>query len=257
MVDDMEVERKFILTRMPKAKILGVGIPVLQGYVLAGYYEMRVRLFGNECYLTVKNEGTISRQEWNKKIPRWVFDALWPSTEGRRIEKTRYSVPFRGSTIELDEYHGNLQGLVILECEFPNEEAAQNFVPPAWAKDPIDVTGDEVYKNKNLAEHGVQRQKQSRIRVYVASNLGFSKVGRDFYYNTLIPSIQQLGYEVLDPWVLTPTDKVVAMPYGLLASSSGFSPVRIQRLYTSRHMLFLYEMVCPRLRRESCRLSTL
>lgn len=212
---DMEVERKFRLTRVPEARILGMGVPILQGYVLAGQYEMRVRLFGNECCLTVKNEGTISRQEWNKKIPRWIFDALWPSTEGRRIEKTRYSIPFQGSTIELDEYHGNLQGLVILEWEFPNEAASQNFVLPAWANNAIDVTSDEVYKNKNLAEHGFQKQKQSQIKIYVASNLGFSKVGRDFYYNTLIPSIQQLGYEILDPWVLTPTDKVIAMPYGL------------------------------------------
>jgi len=214
MVSDMEVERKFKLTRMPETRILGKGVPVLQGYVLAGQYEMRVRRFGDEYYQTVKSEGTISRKEWNTKIPRWVFDALWPLTEGRRIEKTRYSIPSEGSILELDEYQGNLHGLVILECEFPNKRVAQNFVLPIWAKNAIDVTGDKIYKNKYLAKHGIRRQKR-QVRIYVASNLGFSQAGRDFNYKTLIPVIQQLGYEVLDPWKLTPTDMVVSMPYGL------------------------------------------
>lgn len=71
------------------------------------------------------------------------------------------------------------------------------------------------YKNKSLAEHGVQRQRHSQIRIYVASSLGFSEGGRDFYYRKLIPTIQQLGYEVLDPWKITPTDKVLSLPYGL------------------------------------------
>ena len=55
---------------------------------------------------------------------------------------------------------------------------------------------------------------RSQIRIYIASNLGFSESGRDFYYGKLIPAIQQLGYEVLDPWELTATDRVLAMPYG-------------------------------------------
>lgn len=58
---------------------------------------------------------------------------------------------------------------------------------------------------------------KEKIKIYVASPLGFSEAGRDFYYKTLIPAIQKLGYEVLDPWELTAADKIqkiLAMPYG-------------------------------------------
>jgi nucleoside 2-deoxyribosyltransferase len=56
--------------------------------------------------------------------------------------------------------------------------------------------------------------KQKKTRIYIASDLGFSEIGRNFYYGTLIPCIRQLGYETLDPWTLTSTKEVVAMPYG-------------------------------------------
>lgn len=55
------------------------------------------------------------------------------------------------------------------------------------------------------------------IKIYVASPLGFSEVGRDFMYGRIIPTIEDLGYEVLDPWKLTPEEQiasVLALPYG-------------------------------------------
>lgn len=59
--------------------------------------------------------------------------------------------------------------------------------------------------------------KHSRIKIYVASPLGFSEVGRDFLYSRIIPVIEELEYEVLDPWKLTPEEimqPVTDMPYG-------------------------------------------
>jgi len=55
------------------------------------------------------------------------------------------------------------------------------------------------------------------IKIYIASPLGFSEVGRKFYYEVLVPLIANAGYEVLDPWVLTPQttiDELLTMPYG-------------------------------------------
>lgn len=55
------------------------------------------------------------------------------------------------------------------------------------------------------------------MKIYLASPLGFSQVGRDFYYRRLVPEIVRLGYDVLDPWKLTDQakiDAVIAMPYG-------------------------------------------
>jgi nucleoside 2-deoxyribosyltransferase len=55
------------------------------------------------------------------------------------------------------------------------------------------------------------------MKIYLAGPLGFSEAGRSFYNGTLIPAVVRLGYEVLDPWTLTPQDKIDAvlkMPYG-------------------------------------------
>lgn len=37
-------------------------------------------------------------------------------------------------------------------------------------------------------------------KIYVASPLGFSETGRDFYCERLLPLVRGLGFEVLDPW---------------------------------------------------------
>jgi nucleoside 2-deoxyribosyltransferase len=43
-----------------------------------------------------------------------------------------------------------------------------------------------------------------KLKIYVASPLGFSEAGKNFMYSTFIPLIEKAGYEVLDPWKLTP-----------------------------------------------------
>ncbi|HEY7602244.1 MAG TPA: nucleoside 2-deoxyribosyltransferase [Methylomirabilota bacterium] len=57
----------------------------------------------------------------------------------------------------------------------------------------------------------------AKVRIYLAGPLGFSEAGRHFYQTVLVPFVQRLGYEVLDPWALTDSRKiqaVEAMPYG-------------------------------------------
>ena len=99
----MEIERKFRLGTLPARQILGSGIRVDQGYLLIGEGELRVRRKGDRCYLTVKAEGGLERDEWDTPMPAWAFILLWPKTEGRRIEKTRYAVPHDALTLEVDE----------------------------------------------------------------------------------------------------------------------------------------------------------
>ena len=55
-------------------------------------------------------------------------------------------------------------------------------------------------------------------RVYMASPFGFSEAGRHFYTGILMPFIRDLGYTVVDPWMLTDPRKIAAvqaLPYGL------------------------------------------
>ena len=153
-----EIERKFRLYRVPTGVMLGAGAYVEQGYLLTENGELRVRRKDLQCFITVKGEGTLSRDEWEQEIPLWVFDTLWSATEGRRIEKRRYTV-YSGEDykLEIDEYDGALKGLVTLECEFPSEEAAHAFYPPVWVGTAVDVTANKAYKNKNMAVNGLPK----------------------------------------------------------------------------------------------------
>jgi nucleoside 2-deoxyribosyltransferase len=52
---------------------------------------------------------------------------------------------------------------------------------------------------------------------YAAGPLGFSEAGRLFHNNVLIPILKEIGFEVLDPWILTPQktiDSALTLPYG-------------------------------------------
>ncbi|HEU4370352.1 MAG TPA: nucleoside 2-deoxyribosyltransferase [Methylomirabilota bacterium] len=54
-------------------------------------------------------------------------------------------------------------------------------------------------------------------RIYMAGPLGFSQAGRHFYASVLVPFVRGLGFEVLDPWTLTPARKlraVARLPHG-------------------------------------------
>jgi nucleoside 2-deoxyribosyltransferase len=57
----------------------------------------------------------------------------------------------------------------------------------------------------------------AKMRVYLASPLGFSEAGRHFYDDVLVPAVKGLGFEVLDPWRLTDARRirrVQGLPYG-------------------------------------------
>jgi adenylate cyclase len=147
-----EIERKFLVSAIPAEA--GEATPILQGYLplTSDDAELRVRRKGDATVLTVKHGRGLDRGEEEVAISAEVFDALWPLTEGRRIEKRRYEIPHAGATIELDEFGGDLEGLLVAEVEFDSTEASERFDPPAWLED--EVTDDSAYSNRALAERG-------------------------------------------------------------------------------------------------------
>ena len=97
---------------------------------------LRLRSIGDRFELTKKigvSPQDFSRQE-ELTIPLTAeeYGKLRPlSTRG--LDKTRYYFPLaQGLTAEIDIFSGPLQGLVMVEVEFPDEEARQSFKPPAW-----------------------------------------------------------------------------------------------------------------------------
>jgi adenylate cyclase len=150
---NFEIERKFLLSSLPPDLEEGNGSEILQGYVvLDSTGEVRVRLKDSRCYLTIKKGTGLTRSEVELAISRAHFDALWPLTEGKRLEKIRYAHSHEGFTIEIDIYRGELAPLLIAEVEFPNVEASKDFRPPTYFGD--EVTGNQDYLNASLAIHG-------------------------------------------------------------------------------------------------------
>jgi adenylate cyclase len=103
--------------------------------------------------MTLKSGAGLQRLEYEILIDKSQFDALWPATDGRRIEKTRYLGNLEDHLIfELDVFSGRLASLILVEVEFETVNAATNFTPPAWFG--LDVTDDKRFKNKTLAMNG-------------------------------------------------------------------------------------------------------
>jgi CYTH domain-containing protein len=160
MARELEVERKWLVPAIPPAELdraVGVGEAIDQGYLTIGDggTETRIRRRAGEYVLTVKSGTGLARRERSVVLNRDQFEALWPVTAGRRVEKTRYLIPAPDAPelmIELDVYGGELDGLVVAEIEFESAPAATAFDPPAWFGP--EVTDDHRYKNQALATGG-------------------------------------------------------------------------------------------------------
>ncbi|MBR4768809.1 MAG: CYTH domain-containing protein [Lachnospiraceae bacterium] len=144
----MEIERKFLVREIPKDLDRYPHTDLVQGYLLFSPV-VRVRKDGDRYYLTVKGGGMMVREEYEVPIDEKGFLILAAKCEGRLIEKTRYRIPYKVWTIELDVFHGFKEGLVLAEVEFASEEEARSFEGPDWFSD--DVTFDGRYHNSKMA----------------------------------------------------------------------------------------------------------
>ncbi len=143
-----EIERKFLVKEMDWPR-LGKGTPMKQGYIpTVGRTAVRVRVAGNEAFLTIKGETKgASRKEFEYPIP--VSDAeemLNELCQRPFVEKTRYRIDLGGLTWEVDVFEGENKGLTLAEVELEHER--QEVDPPSWVE--IEVTHDPRYFNSNL-----------------------------------------------------------------------------------------------------------
>ena len=156
----MEIERKFLLSGVPPTMRFARREPIRQGYLaLDGDTEVRLRITPKGAVLTIKaGRGGVRVEEEIALGPRQA-EALWELTEGRRVQKSRRRVRLAAGgggadvVAEVDEYGGALDGLVVVEVEFPDEAAARGFEPPAWFG--RELTDDWRYANRSLASDGM------------------------------------------------------------------------------------------------------
>jgi adenylate cyclase len=148
----IEVERKFAVAKLPEFEVPGARLR--QGYVTRGSgTEVRLRQADAVHTITVKTGSGLVRGETEVELTAAQFEALWPTTEGARLEKTRHTLDRDGHTYFVDVYDGGLAGLLTVEVEFPDAGAAAAFVPPDWFG--TELTGRSEYGNRSLAVDGL------------------------------------------------------------------------------------------------------
>ena len=164
-----EIEKKYLVTDSADIQKMVKSFKttnITQAYLEVGDTERRVRSKGDKYFYTVKQKKSadgLIRAENEREISKEEFEQGLKEHIGNIIDKTRTKVPLGDDLYaELDIYKGELQGLLSVEVEFPNEEAVGKFQAPAWFG--ADVTADKRYKNQNLAMNGLPKQQQGSTK---------------------------------------------------------------------------------------------
>lgn len=151
-----EIERKFQVKGDFKDQAGNI-FHIRQGYLSSEPGRtVRIRIKGENGYITVKgqaNASGISRYEWEMDIP--IADAieLLKLCEPGVIDKTRYEIHYGRHTFEVDEFHGDNEGLIIAEVELASEE--EIFERPVWLGE--EVSGDRRFYNSSLISNPYSR----------------------------------------------------------------------------------------------------
>ena len=157
----MEIERKWLVPELPADLARHPSHEIDQGYLALTPegVEVRVRRKGGKHFLTVKHGASLSRVEVEVPLETQDFDALWPLTQGRRLRKTRFDIPWSGGrTVELDVYADQLEGLRVAEVEFDDEASAHAFEPPGFLG--REITGNPEFRNEKLAREGWSKARE-------------------------------------------------------------------------------------------------
>lgn len=148
----IETERKFLVRGDFRRSALK-GLHIVQGYLCTDPKRtVRVRIKGDSGFVTVKgqpDEEGVSRFEWEREIPADEAQALLRLALPGAIDKTRWIVPYGNHTWEVDEFHGENEGLVVAEIELARPD--EGFARPEWLGE--EVTGDPRYYNSSLTKH--------------------------------------------------------------------------------------------------------
>lgn len=152
-----EVERKYRVKSLTGVT-LPRGTEIVQGYLGGEGSTVRVRILGDRAVLSIKcrpprggthASGALERLEFEYPIPMDDARAMLACT-ARKIEKTRHKLE---NGIEIDLFHGAMEGFVLAEYESPDGAQA----PAVEGLELEEVTSDPRFSNAWMAENGVPK----------------------------------------------------------------------------------------------------
>ena len=146
---NIEIERKFIVVGEYKSKAYA------HSHIEQGYFEtapgktVRIRIRDDKAYLTIKGpsgmEG-LARYEFETEVSMEDGRQLLNLCRPGRIDKVRWLIHDGKHTIEVDEFLGDNEGLVMAEIELESEDEPYEK-PDFLGKE---VTGNYHYYNKYM-----------------------------------------------------------------------------------------------------------
>jgi CYTH domain-containing protein len=156
MPENVEIERKFLISALPQDALLLPGVLIEQGYLNTDKERTtRIRVASSgEAYLTVKGVAHgATRVEIETPIDPKAARNMLSMVDGSVVSKVRRRLDFGGHVWEIDEFLGENQGLFVAEIELSSE--SEFFERPAWLG--LEVTEDSRYANSNLALNPFRR----------------------------------------------------------------------------------------------------
>ena len=147
----IEIERKFLVKFDAYKNETTSKERIVQGFLNTHPERtVRVRVKGDSGYLTIKGKSNVAgttRFEWEQEIPLVDAERLLELCEKGTIDKIRYNVPCGNHIYEIDEFHGENEGLVLAEIELKSEDEV--FEKKDWLGE--EVTGEIRYYNSQLS----------------------------------------------------------------------------------------------------------
>lgn len=171
-----EIERKYLLNSASIINILKADGMQMQEDSISQFYveikrdkETRFRKFANSYKKTIKIGKGLVREELEEDITKEAYEEAKPYKIGNMIEKKRTCFRLRNSPCAIDEYKGELEGLIVFEIEFETTQLASLFIAPLIFQNFIvkDVTEDESFKNKYLALFGNNQSKKGLFEEFL------------------------------------------------------------------------------------------
>ena len=149
----LEIERKFLVKNENFKKEFYKKTRIKQGYLNSDKSRtVRIRITDDAAFLTIKGKSNTTgttRFEWEQEIDKTEGEQLLLLCEPSIIDKTRFYVKNDPHIIEVDEFYGDNQGLMVAEIELNSEN--ESFIKPNWLGK--EVTGHEKYYNSKLCKN--------------------------------------------------------------------------------------------------------
>ena len=145
----LEIERKYLVTS-DKYKVGAKPSEITQAYLtIQDNLAIRVRIEEHHASIAIKSKISARvNREYEYNIPLDEARSLLKLSQHSPITKTRHLVDYKKHVWEVDEFHGDNEGLIVAEIELDDEH--EKFENPDWLGE--EVTADYRYLNSNLTQ---------------------------------------------------------------------------------------------------------